>query len=1155
MPKYAYAPLSVDERRRKPHDNVSDQERDESLLNERMPMCVGICVLLAIVYVLSRAGAPPAVTVPSTTPVVSATVPVVSSASSVVPPPGTPAFSFQPPPSVPPPPLPAAVPVTPPVVPVTTPVVPVTTPVVPATTPVVPAATTTTTTTAVTTPAIRGAPQSSNPQDPQCSCDGLVDPQNIDMGALRQAAFARSPPHIIECAQAEAGESQSACHLPSAKRFEALKQKGATLWMTGCSGAGKTTIATKLEEVLVKMYGKHVYRLDGDNLRTGLNRDLTFTSADRAESVRRTGELATLFADAGIITLVGLISPYREDRDLVRKRHEDSGIPFYEIFLDVPIDELKNRDPKGQYARVESGELKHFTCIDDPYEEPLQPEITLKTHELTIEQSAAILFHRLHTDGILEGAPKLSAPGLPNPDGDEIVDLHVPDNLKAERQREAEGLVKVLLTDIDLNWLQVIGEGWASPLKGFMREGALVQTLHFNSILVDPFNLTGNSGMHTRQTDFTNFQERPPPTRVSMSVPITLSITDFTKRNIEMAKQGAVALVTRSGQTVAILRDPEIYDNRKEEIITRMYGAMDVGHPYIKNILSGGDFLLGGEIELLDRIRYNDGLDQWRKTAKELMDEFQAKGADTVYAFQTRNPTHAGHAYLMRSAGEDLKAKGYSNPILWLSPLGGWTKEDDVPLNVRIRQHEEVLNAGMTHPGGLDPEKTVMAIWPSPMVYAGPTEVQFHAKSRRSAGASYFVVGRDPAGMKRSDRDEDLYHGDHGRYVLQYSPGLGDMKLLSFVKVMYDISDNVMKTPDPARMDDFISISGTKMRLLARNGAVPCAPDNIPTDLVEANCIPSGFMVPKGWEGVVDYYKNVDQKDKWIPWSQPRVEPYRASDTTTVGQFLTTNFRLTHNTYPSLWHDVPLAPETNEANIINFITEIPMYNAAKMEVSKEEPGNPIMQDTNKDGSPRFYSYGVPFFNYGLVPQTWEDPHLKSPEGYGGDNDPLDVMEVGTRPLAMGSITPCRVLGSLELIDDGETDHKIICISTSDPLAATVHTMADFEARRPGYLDGLKDWLKRYKTSDGKAENSLAQEEPTSVEQAMGIIKECSERWMALCNPTGATTTTTPAAPSGGFSLYGSATSSATTTTATTASVVSTDNEFGFSLEAKSCRGS
>jgi len=144
---------------------------------------------------------------------------------------------------------------------------------------------------------------------------------------------------------------------------------------------------------------------------------------------------------------------------------------------------------------------------------------------------------------------------------------------------------------------------------------------------------------------------------------------------------------------------------------------------------------LARSVQLLGRIKYNDGLDKWRKTASELMDEFAEKNADVVYAFQTRNPTHAGHAYLMNAAGADLKtSKGFNNPVLWLSPLGGWTKEDDVPLDVRIHQHEEVLNAGTSHPGGLDPEKTVMAIWPSPMVYAGPTEVQV---SERTSGNGY----------------------------------------------------------------------------------------------------------------------------------------------------------------------------------------------------------------------------------------------------------------------------------------------------------------------------------------------------------------------------------------------------------------------------------
>lgn len=677
-----------------PHDVAAAAERDDHLVHERMPLCVGFCVLLAIVFVLSRTGDSEAIYNSHAH---------VRNNSNIPPPHPNQVQQQQQKNWVPT----EQQQQQPPVQTTTTTGVTTTTGTGVGTSGggggVVVAETTTS---GAALPAVAGSTITTTtecPPPPPCpECPKLTDisgnPQDPNdlMAALREKALANTPPHIIECAKAEAGESQSACHLPPNQRFAALGQKGATLWMTGCSGAGKTTIATALESLLVTKYGKHVYRLDGDNLRTGLNRDLGFSEADRAESVRRTGELAQLFSDAGIITLVGLISPYREDRDLVRQRHMDQKIPFYEIFLDVPVDELKKRDPKGQYAKVASGELKHFTCIDDPYEEPLHPEITLKTHELKIEQSVNRLFRQLEQDGILEGAPKVIPESvLPNPDGDEIIDLHVPDNLKEERKREAETLPQVLINDIDLNWLQTIGEGWAAPLKGFMREGALLETLHFNSMLTDPFNLTGNVDRLQSTTDFTHFPEHPAPKRVSMSLPITLSCTSFTKELIqENQDKGAVALVTQMGQRVAILRNPEVYNNRKEEIVTRMYGVIDMDHPYIRHIYSGGDWLIGGEVELLDRIQYNDGLDRWRKTTTELYQEFQQKGADTVYAFQTRNPTHAGHAYLMRSAGEDLKRQGFQKPVLWLSPLGGWTKSDDVPLDVRVQQHEEVLEAG-----------------------------------------------------------------------------------------------------------------------------------------------------------------------------------------------------------------------------------------------------------------------------------------------------------------------------------------------------------------------------------------------------------------------------------------------------------------------------
>lgn len=149
-----------------------------------------------------------------------------------------------------------------------------------------------------------------------------VDFSNFDIGAYREKILSQSTPYIIECKEAGVGGSQEACHLPRDKRYAALNQKGVTLWMTGLSGSGKSTIASLLEEQLVLLHGKAVYRLDGDNIRTGLNRDLGFSKADRGESVRRVGELACLFADAGTITIVSLVSPYKADRDAARRRHE-----------------------------------------------------------------------------------------------------------------------------------------------------------------------------------------------------------------------------------------------------------------------------------------------------------------------------------------------------------------------------------------------------------------------------------------------------------------------------------------------------------------------------------------------------------------------------------------------------------------------------------------------------------------------------------------------------------------------------------------------------------------------------------------------------------------------------------------------------------------
>lgn len=165
--------------------------------------------------------------------------------------------------------------------------------------------------------------------------------------------------------------------LPRSDRWRRLGASGATIWFTGLSGSGKSSVATELERMLVAA-GRHTYLLDGDNLRHGLNGDLGFTAADRDENVRRVGEVARLFADAGVVALVPLISPYRSARSLVRELHEAAGLDFYEVFVDTPIELCERRDPKGLYAKARAGEITGFTGIDDPYEPPEAPELVLE---------------------------------------------------------------------------------------------------------------------------------------------------------------------------------------------------------------------------------------------------------------------------------------------------------------------------------------------------------------------------------------------------------------------------------------------------------------------------------------------------------------------------------------------------------------------------------------------------------------------------------------------------------------------------------------------------------------------------------------------------------------------------------------------------------
>ncbi|KAF9481566.1 adenylylsulfate kinase [Pholiota conissans] len=176
----------------------------------------------------------------------------------------------------------------------------------------------------------------------------------------------------------------------SAERGQLLKQKGATIWLTGLSASGKSTIACALEQHLLHLQ-KFSYRLDGDNVRFGLNKDLGFDEKSRNENIRRIGEVSKLFTDAGCITVTAFISPYRADRNLARSLHEKSSLPFVEVFVDAPLQVVEARDPKGLYKKARAGEIKDFTGISAPYESPQSPEIHIKTDEVEVAEAVRII--------------------------------------------------------------------------------------------------------------------------------------------------------------------------------------------------------------------------------------------------------------------------------------------------------------------------------------------------------------------------------------------------------------------------------------------------------------------------------------------------------------------------------------------------------------------------------------------------------------------------------------------------------------------------------------------------------------------------------------------------------------------------------------------
>lgn len=238
-------------------------------------------------------------------------------------------------------------------------------------------------------------------------------------------------------------------HVSRAKRGQSLGHlrgfRGCTVWFTGLSGAGKTSIAFELEAYLIS-HGIPSYGLDGDNMRTGLNKDLGFAKKDREENIRRVAEVARLFADAGQICLCSFVSPFGEDRELARRIHHASDLPFFEVFVDTPLAVCEDRDTKGLYQKARQGAIKGFTGIDQPYEKPEHPELVLKTIHSSVEECMMQVVEMLQENGVIPAVTD---------DYEKVSELFVPKDKIGVVQEEAETLPKLNITTLDLQWIQV----------------------------------------------------------------------------------------------------------------------------------------------------------------------------------------------------------------------------------------------------------------------------------------------------------------------------------------------------------------------------------------------------------------------------------------------------------------------------------------------------------------------------------------------------------------------------------------------------------------------------------------------------------------------------------------------------------------------------
>ena len=408
--------------------------------------------------------------------------------------------------------------------------------------------------------------------------------------------------------------------------------KGFVVWLTGLSGAGKSTIAGRLVEELTTL-GKHVEVLDGDEVRTNLSKGLGFSKEDRDTNIRRIGFVAGLVARSGGVAITAAISPYREVRDEVRA----STSNFVEIFVRCTLDELVRRDVKGLYKKALAGEIPHFTGVSDPYEEPLEPEIVVDSAEQTVDESV---------DTILEGLERLGYLSRGTREH-----LATGEELEALRGQSATDPV-LDIGPHEVSDATMLGVGAFAPLFGFM------DSRDYTAVLEDG-RLAGGE---------------------PFTIPVVLRVSD---EDAERLRSAARIVLRSAGKPIAVVEVTEVYRTDPEREAVAVYGTDDDAHPGVRLLRSSGTWAIAGPVTTLERPA--TGFPDYDLTPLEVRCAMAERGWKTSVGFQTRNPVHRAHEYLQKVALENIDG-------LLLHPLVGETKSDDIPADVRMRCYEVLLD-------------------------------------------------------------------------------------------------------------------------------------------------------------------------------------------------------------------------------------------------------------------------------------------------------------------------------------------------------------------------------------------------------------------------------------------------------------------------------